>query len=647
MRLKSATTIILALMMILSAPMNAFAMEFVDINEAPWAGTHIERMAEKGVVSGSIHPTTGQRVYRPNSPVTKVESIVMLYSILQKTEQLSSTTDYTSKYQTMLTSAMIPEWAQKQMGYALENGIITTGNLSGFMTAGNPDPVQNPAAREEVAVYFGRALDNNNQAPDASISLPFGDTESISSTALPYVNLMVKQGIISGDDQNRFNPRATITRAEMAALANKTFDVLEKEEEVVIDLTPVTPEKPEELPQSIYRKTGELQRVNQDTGVIFVYYEDENMLEMYQVTRDTVIRINNADHELINLRQGQEVELTFSDKDDLLRIEINPRRTYYHGKVVQIVDLIDYYAITLESLSSSDRVSFQVDRTTEILIDGVRRTISSLRTGDQVRLQYAGQRALSIEKGVFDEPEEEDEQLVDGILESAVNFNRSPFTIQVKLLNNQIREYEIDEDVTIRIDDSRGYLEELIKGDIVTLTIDPAANNQVTRIEALGLESTRKLEGVIDSLTISRNVQLQFTVRNGNTQTFTVTESARIYSDNERIDIRDLRLPAEATIFLEGELVVEVEASRSFGSQVIQGRIVRFRDSINMMTVRQLTTANTYEETSVYITDSTIVIGKNGETLRLRDLGTQFEVLVTGVYDGDAFIADRILVVSE
>ena len=89
----------------------AFAVEFTDLQQAPWAQTHIQRMAEKGVVSGSTDAATGRRVYRPNSPVTKVESMVMLYSVMQKTNQLSSATDYSAKYQTMLGSAKIPQWA--------------------------------------------------------------------------------------------------------------------------------------------------------------------------------------------------------------------------------------------------------------------------------------------------------------------------------------------------------------------------------------------------------------------------------------------------------------------------------------------------------------------------------------------------------
>lgn len=643
MRFKPAAMVLLAAIMVFTGTASAFALQFTDIHEAPWAQTHIERMAAKGVVSGSLHPATGRRVYLPNNPVTRVESVVMLYSLLQKTDQLTSQTDYTAKYQLMLSSARIPDWARKQVGYALENGIITTGDLSGFMRDSRPEPIQNPASREEVAVYFGRALDSAGAAAVSTISLAFLDTEMISSVAMPYINLLVQKRILSGDDQNRFNPRSTITRAEMAALASKTYDALVSDQQVVIDLTPTLPQKDDQAVQAATIREGAIQRVNQDTGVIFVLYE-EDLLEMHQVTSSTLIRINSLPHELINLRQGQKAEFTFGENNQLLRIEIDPRRTYYQGTVVQMVNLVDFYAITLESsTSASERRSFQVYPDALILIDGAARNLTALRAGDHVRVEFQGQRALTIEKGNFDNRV----QLIDGILDSTVNFTRAVYTVQVMLPGGQVREYELDEEVVVRIGNSRGYLEDLTRGDIVILEVSPEKNNRVTRIEAAGLERARKVRGTIDSMTIARNVQISFTDQNRLQHTYIVGEGARVYVDNNRVELRDLRLPSEATLHLEGGTVTEIDASRSFGSQVMQGRILRIRDSLNMFVLRHLNTSGSFQETAVYITDKTVIHDRSGGIIRLRNLSTNQEIFVTGVAEGNEFIADRILVIQD
>ena len=43
---------------------------------------------------------------------------------------------------------------------------------------------------------------------------------------MPYVESATRLGIVSGDDNGNFNPTANITRAEMAVMMNKTYDLL-------------------------------------------------------------------------------------------------------------------------------------------------------------------------------------------------------------------------------------------------------------------------------------------------------------------------------------------------------------------------------------------------------------------------------------
>ena len=51
----------------------------------------------------------------------------------------------------------------------------------------------------------------------ATAPLTFTDASSVGSWALPYVETLVAQGIVSGY-QNRINPNNPITRAEVAKL---------------------------------------------------------------------------------------------------------------------------------------------------------------------------------------------------------------------------------------------------------------------------------------------------------------------------------------------------------------------------------------------------------------------------------------------
>ncbi|NLK38009.1 MAG: S-layer homology domain-containing protein, partial [Epulopiscium sp.] len=83
----------------------------------------------------------------------------------------------------------------------------------------------NHASRESVAVIFGKML-GHLYTVDNNASLSFLDKGSIASSSVPYVDLLSRLGILVGDTDNNFTPKAYINRAEMAVVASKTYDVL-------------------------------------------------------------------------------------------------------------------------------------------------------------------------------------------------------------------------------------------------------------------------------------------------------------------------------------------------------------------------------------------------------------------------------------
>ena len=632
-QVKKTTVIALALLMLFSMTLNAYAVTFSDINDAPWARTHIERMADKGIVSGSIHPTTNQRVYLPNNPVTKVESVVLLYSLLEKTGNLMSSTNYTSKYQTMLNTSRIPEWAQKQVAYGLEEGIITTSDLSSFMREGNPDPLQNPASREEVAIFFGRALDVDNKAGSTSISLSFADTEQIGSAALPYVNFLVSKRIISGDDQNRFNPRATITRAEMAAITNKTYDVVEEDDDVVIDLTPSNNNTT--TSDVIDRK---IEQINTDTRIIFVL-DDDNNLEMYRITQGAEIMINSASARISDLRKGQNAELTLNRDNEIIKLDINPQRNEMRVIVRYITDVSDYYVMSVENVAnSSDRRNFRVYSTTDITLNGRSARIGDIETGDELLIFHDGLNVIRITD------ELSKESVTEGILDS-LTINRYPFYLTIRGVGNVRTEYEIDEDVRVYINNRRDNLSGLTVGDIITLVI---TDGLVTEIDAIGQNRSTEVTGTLREILMSRPNRITIVDRDNKESTYVLSDDVSIYVNDTRASLSDLSVNATVELTIRNGEVTEIEASRSSGRSVIQGEILRFYDSINRMLVDHINpTTNRYEEILVYVNRDTIFIDYDGKSIDFGALNRNDFVLITGSYEDGAFIASRVVVVED
>ena len=67
---------------------------------------------------------------------------------------------------------------------------------------------------------------NLNVNTDTSVLNQFSDVNSVSSYATESVAILVNSGIISGNN-GKLNPISPVTRAEMATIMSKLYDVLE------------------------------------------------------------------------------------------------------------------------------------------------------------------------------------------------------------------------------------------------------------------------------------------------------------------------------------------------------------------------------------------------------------------------------------
>ena len=642
--IKKKLTIALALVMFFATIIPAFAVEFADIGDH-WGRTHIQRMADKGIVSGSDDPVTGQRVYKPDDPVSKVEAMVMLYSMLRETDQLISESDHTNRYQSIMASADIPEWAMRQVAYAIEAEIIRTANLAGFMEDGDPYPVQQSAAREEVAIYFGKAMDTEDEAGSSAASLEFNDTELISSDALPYVNLLVEKDVISGDTENNFNPRQTITRAEMAALMSKAVEHLEDSEPIVIQLPENNgngnDDEDDESVETTDQNTisGKIDYIFRDSRTIIVV-DEEDEEHLLNVSSSAEIIINQESANFSDLREDQRVELRVDEDDNVLRIEVNPQRNQLSARVRAYVDALDYYILDVQNLESdSDTRRFRVHPTTEITIDGRSADIEDLERDDEILIYHDGINAIRI----TDITEERLE--TQGILES-ISMNRYPFSLTIRTIGNQLIEYDIGEDVRVYIDDKRDDLSGLASGDIISLIVE---DDKVIDIDAYSRNQTQTEEGNIKEVVLSRPNRITIIDRDNEERTFNIKDSVRVYIDDERASLGDLSVNASVELTLEGGEVIEIEASRSIsGRNVIQGEITRFYDSINRMIVNYINpSTDRYEDISVYVTRDTVFIDEDGRRIDFGDLDRRDYVLITGSYEDDSFVATRVVIIED
>lgn len=190
-------------------------LEFDDIQEAEWAAGYITKMQSKQVLRGFEDGT-----FRPNQPVTRVEAIVTAVRLMGlESEAKSKSMDTQLHFKDADQLDKRYPWAKGYVIVALERGLFDATEDKII-----PDK---PASRVWVSSLLVKSLSLQEEALRQMTKIPeFNDAKAIPAGAVGYVNVAVSQGIVSGYPDGTFKPNKNVTRAEMAALLDRTNDGL-------------------------------------------------------------------------------------------------------------------------------------------------------------------------------------------------------------------------------------------------------------------------------------------------------------------------------------------------------------------------------------------------------------------------------------
>lgn len=177
-------------------------IDFVDVRNH-WSAKYVYKMAARSVIRGY-----GSKRFRPESPITRQEVIALLLRIMGREEQVQRQSETAGTGVT--GNAIIDLWAEGYVELAYQLGIAGTGGDANWKA---------PATREEVAVWFARAL---NLEPvygtRQQYIYTFNDWKAVSLQNLPYIEAVLQAGIMKGDGNGSFRPRSSIKRSEVAVM---------------------------------------------------------------------------------------------------------------------------------------------------------------------------------------------------------------------------------------------------------------------------------------------------------------------------------------------------------------------------------------------------------------------------------------------
>lgn len=184
-------------------PVAAFAASKTSFPDVP-AGEYadaINNLAGQGILDGFDDGT-----FKPNDPVLREQAAKILATALKLD------TTGTENYPDVTTE----NWSYKYIV------AVTKAGIFGGDENGNFRPFDN-LTRQEAAKIIVKAFGFKG-----SSELTFGDKANIQSWAVPYVETAVANGILKGDDQGNFNPKANIKRGDFALMIQRALNAVEE-----------------------------------------------------------------------------------------------------------------------------------------------------------------------------------------------------------------------------------------------------------------------------------------------------------------------------------------------------------------------------------------------------------------------------------
>ena len=504
---KTKHTVALALAAMLACqPLSVYAATFADMNQAPWAGAEasINKAASLGLVVGETR--NGKTHFRPRDSVSLSESCQLAYKLLIQTGKAKADDSVTQKWTPIMNAYGIQSWAYPAVSYCLENGILATSNLSGFMKNGS----NLPATREQAATILGRALTKGVSSYTANeTTTTFLDNSSISTEAKPYVALLKRVGVVNGDNSNKFNPKKTLNRTETAVLVTNLYGVLEK---ATTPTTPTTPANP-----TISTQKGTVATMTN----FYVNLKDSAAYYML-ASGGTTITLNGSSatmSDIVKLYKAGtsiDVTLTLDSSLHITKLEATYKET---KKTKGSLTKVRYNktdkegSITIDkdstySFTDKDDVDIRIDKKSYSLKELYDLFTKAEDDKATIEVEVTLDNKGNLTKITGSTKESSSSDSIKGKV-SKVNYDKSDKTGYIQLKNKTTKYYIDDtDDVTVKIDNKTKDYKDLYNlyddGDsTITVTLTLNKKDYVTKITATTSDSDSKddADGNVASVT--------------------------------------------------------------------------------------------------------------------------------------------------
>ena len=353
MNKKYFSTIALALLFITTFSSLVFSdnMPFKDIDNS-YAKKEIIALYNDGILSGKSKGT-----FKPKDPMTRAE----LAKVLTISLGLEEDKEFAKKF----TDVPQNSWYSGYVGALAKSGITSGTSTTTF------SPNKN-VTREELAVFFIRALGLENKAKELKIEPKLTDNKNIESWAKYHIGLATEVGFITGipntNGSLKYAPKASAERQALAILAYKfnynkdeylakVGQILQppKEEPKPTPEKPVVPPKPTEPEKPTPKPTDPVKPVPKDPidppkPVDPPKEIEEDSIQIKNINGKKVVFLNSylmsVEFDLKGDFAGKEVKVIVNEgTKNEIRLKMGDPKSYdfYFDGMVKSIDTITVY----------------------------------------------------------------------------------------------------------------------------------------------------------------------------------------------------------------------------------------------------------------------------------------------------------------
>ena len=201
-------------------------MPFTDVGAKKWFYDEVKFVYDAGVMTGKSDTT-----FEPNANMTRAELVTILYR-LAKVEGEGFSEELGFK------DTKKSAWYAEYVGWAVKEALV-----NGY--EGNIFKPNAPVLRQELAKLVVVFLDYLEVTVEGETLIEsFEDAAKHPKWAAEFIESLRLTGLVGGDTDGNFNPKATATRAEVATILTRLIPALETDPEPEPEPEPEPPKEP-------------------------------------------------------------------------------------------------------------------------------------------------------------------------------------------------------------------------------------------------------------------------------------------------------------------------------------------------------------------------------------------------------------------